>query len=179
MDTTYQPAIYKDDNGDRQNFASAASVKIIDEEFTASEYRNILRGTKAITITRSSGSVALSSLGGSAPCVIPSEYGLIIISCDTSMATISARMYSAVAGERVRILMRAPSGLSTTVLTLMFSGNADGIAGAGLVGTISGALSSILLNASAASMGFVDLLATADGTWAVIGRGSVTERGVA
>lgn len=176
MDTTYQTAIFKDKGGDRQNFASAASVKIIDEEFTASEYRNILRGTKAVVITRSDGSVALSSLGGSAPCVIPSEYGLIIISCDTSMATISARMYSAVAGERVRILMRAPSGLSTTVLTLMFSGNADGIAGAGLIGTIVKDISSILLNASAASMGMVELVATANGTWAVVATRSVTER---
>jgi len=176
MDTTFQTGIYMDDNGDRINLTSAGSVNAIDEEFTANELRNILRATKSLVITSSSGSVALSTLGGSAPCVLPSEYGLIIISCTNSMLACSARLYSAEAGERLRIVLRANAALSTTVVTLMLSGHASGIAGAGVIGTFSAGLSSILLNASAASMGFVELLATADGTWAVIGRGSITEQ---
>ncbi len=177
MDTNVQTLVYLDSGGDRQNFASGAAVKIIDEEFTANEYRNILRGTKALVITSSDGSVALSTLGGSAPCVLPSEYGIIIISCTNSMLACSARLYSAEAGERVRIVLRANAGLSTTVVTLMLSGAASGIAGAGVIGTLSAGLSSILLNASAASMGFVDLFAVEDGIWAVVGKGSITERG--
>jgi hypothetical protein len=176
MDNTYQTLVYLDSDGNRQNFVSGAALKTVEEEFTANELRNIMRGTKALVITSSTGSVALSALGGSAPCVLPSEYGLIIISCTNSMLACSARLYSAEAGERVRIVLRADAGLSTTVVTLMCSGNADGIAGAGVVGTLSAGLSSILLNASAASMGFVDLFAVSDGVWAVVGRGSVTER---
>ncbi|MFA5397562.1 MAG: hypothetical protein WC346_16245 [Methanogenium sp.] len=177
MDATYQVAIYKDDGGNRQNFTSDASVKAVDEEFTGTELRNILRATKSLVITSSDGSVALSTLGGSAPCVFPSEYGLIIISCTNSMLACSARLYSAVAGDKVKIVLRTPAGLSTTAVTIFLSGHASGIAGAGVLGTLSGGLSSIILNASVASMGFVELLATANGTWAVIGKSSITEQG--
>lgn len=173
---TWTTKVYLTDNGDKLVVTSDGNFSFYDEDFTGANLKAIGRASKTITIINSAGT--LSDQGaGSHPTILPSGYGLILISAAGAMSNASCRMYSAIAGQRVLIKFTPTGAGSTGSIWIWFSGNASGLSGVVCYGSVLTALSSIILDQSAASNGWVELTGIADGTWAVTNAGtSCTEQ---
>ena len=103
---------------------------------------------------------------------IPANTRLVVFSLADAASNASAWLTSQVKkGQRMTLVTRA--GLVASVFISM--------SGVTLIGTFSGALSSISLQCSAVSQAYLDLLATADDTWSIIGisDSTVAQRGLA
>jgi len=173
---TWTTKIYGDNNGDRLNFLSDAELKFYNETTTGAQMMTLGRAAKSVTIINSAG--VLSDQGdGSYPTILPSGYGVILLSLAGAASNASVRMYSALAGQRVRIELSPEAVGSTASIWIWFSGNTSGLSGVICYGSTKVALSSIILNQSAASYGWVELVGKKDGTWAVENAGtSATEQ---
>ncbi len=186
-DGTYQPSNYRKQYGATEvwqvdgqlDIGNAGILSFYDEEYTGDQLRGIGRNTAgALTITNlSTGSDVLSDYGGSSPPVFPSTYGCIYLSCASTMTNGSARLFSGKAGQTLHIRFQAAGEGSTCSVIIAASGNADGIAGVRILGSTGSDCSSITLNTSAASWGWVTLKSVEDGVWSIVHDGNqMTER---
>lgn len=176
-DATYNnQKVYRKQGGDEMVVEADGIFSFLDESFTGTLLRSLARRTKQVTITnQSTGSTVLSDFGGSSPPVLPSEYGLVIISATATMTNGSARLYSAKLGDEL-IITFASETASVQSLIIYASGHASGIAGAHLRGSALTPVSSINMHASSNSMPILILRAIEDGVWAIIHTdGNVTE----
>ncbi|MCK5600428.1 hypothetical protein KAR91_01060, partial [Candidatus Pacearchaeota archaeon] len=148
-----------------------------DEDFSAEEIRGILRNAKSATLTNlSTASTTLSLLGGSAPTILYSEYGTIWLSCTGTMTNGSARIPSAVAGKTLYIRFTM-AGLGSLCSVLIYaSGHLSGLSGARIIASTGSDLSSISIQQSAASQGFVKLYGVDDNVWAIEDNNLLTEQ---
>ena len=160
-DPTYQTNVYDEQGGDRLVVRDGGYLQFFETDFTAKELRNLARQTRSIVIGNSAG-----VLSGAAQPVLPSEYGLIILSLAPAASNASARMFSCLSGQQVIIVGRGDASVASCYI--YFSGHASGINSAGLIGPYSGAASGIHFQWSAAgSSPMVHLIAGPDGNWAV------------
>lgn len=98
---------------------------------------------------------------------VPSQHGLVIYSIGDGASNASAWITSCLQGQRL-ILMTRGIGSTGSIKFSMLTG-------VSVIGLYSGALSTIDIGNSANSVGYVELVATADDTWAVVDfRGNVT-----
>lgn len=161
-DATYQTKVYRERGGDRIVFKGGGGyAQFYETDFTAEELRGLARQTRAVVIMNSAG-----AMSGAAQPVLPSEYGLIILSFAEAASNASARMFSCLSGQQCIIVGRG--GASTASIYIYFSGHASGINSAGCIGPYSGAISGIHFQWSAAgSSPRVHLIAGPTGDWAV------------
>jgi len=181
-DGTYRPRNYRkqmeEDGRDlwqidgQMDIGEAGVLSFYDEEFTGDQLQGIGRNTAgAITITNlSTGSTVLSDYGGSSPPVLPSTYGVIYFSCSSTMTNGSARLFSGKAGQILHIRFQVLGEGSTCSVIIGASGN-NGFEGVRILGSTGSDCSSITLNTSAASWGWVDLRCVEDGIWSIVSDG--------
>jgi hypothetical protein len=162
---TYQEKVGMERGGDRFYMKSDGEFKFYDTDFTGAQMKGVVNSPLNKTIVINSAGV-LSANGGSAPPVLPSNHGLIILSIADAASNASARLASGKAGEVLTIITRG-GGSAGSVLILV-SGATSGISGVAVNGLMSGALSSIILHNSAASQAYIKLQCITDGTWEVV-----------
>ena len=177
IDNTYIPKVYMKQGGDEQVVKADGILNFYGEQNSGLQLRAFLRRMKELVWTNlSTGSTVLSDYGGSSPPVVPSEYGVIIFSCTTTLANGSARMCSGIAGEE-KLLIFGSNVVGAQSIIIAFSGHASGISGVKCRGSVITPLSSIKMGASAASYPFVLLRCVRDSEWAVIAsQGYVVEQ---
>ncbi len=190
-DDTYMPKIYRKQHpnqaeemviaaGGKINLEDASSeFAFLGIDFNAQQMKGIAKNAGgALTITNlSTASTTLSTIGGSTPTVLPSEYHVINLSCTGTMTNGSARLPSAESGKFLMIRWTPLAGGSTASLIIYCSGNASGIAGARVIGSTGSDCSSISLRQSAASFAKLLLFGEADGVWSILSAsGQVAER---
>lgn len=129
-----------------------------------------------VVIANSAGVMSTQVAGESAAPVLPSYYGVIFLSFADAASNASARLPSAVPG--MFLTLRGRGAGSAYSIIIYGAGATSGIASADLIGSISGALSSIKMHGSAGSQPLLILYGTDDGKWAVMDKaGQVTEQG--
>ncbi len=182
-DGTYQDKTYRKQGGDEFVVAAGGKIRLestgeieledggfftIDNEtLSTAELQAVIRNTKAITITnQSTTDTVLSANGGSAAPVLQSEYGIFLFSCSDGMTNGSARLYSGLLGQRLRLQFTQNDGNNAS-LVFHASGN-DVFTGVSLIASNGIALSSISIHQSATSFGWLELLCIQNGTWAVV-----------
>jgi len=183
-DTSYQPLNYQkqktNGGGDlwqvdgQLDVGETGVLSFFDEELTGSRGRALARNLAAAVVIINSATV-LSAQGGSSPPVLPSEYGTIFFSIGANSVTEgSARLFSAIPGQRLHLRL-SPSGGVSAIVTIY--GSDAGFTGVKILGSTGSYISSIQITQSAASFGWVDLIGVDDGVWSVLGAGNlVTER---
>ena len=139
--------------------------------------RGLARNTSStFTVTNlSTGSTVLSDIGGSSPPVLPSEYRVIKLSCNSTMIAGSARLPSAEAGRLLTIRFTT-NAANSNILSLLCSGHASGISGVRVLASTGSDLSCLLIRTSAASYGYLILQGEEDGVWSVLASKQVTEQ---
>jgi hypothetical protein len=162
---TYQEKVGIERGGDRFYMKSDGEFKFYDTDFTGAQLRNINKSALNKTIFINSAGL-LSANGGSAPPVLPSDHGLIILSIADAASNASARLGSAKVGEILTIITRG--GGSTGSVKILLSGATDGFSGVSVFGLTSGGLSSIDMNNSATSQAYIKLQCFTEGTWEVV-----------
>ncbi len=182
-DGTYRPRNYRkqmeNDGRDlwqidgQMDIGEAGVLSFYDEEYTGDQLRGIGRSAGgALTITNlSTGSTVLSDYGGSSPPVLPSTYGCIYFSCSSTMTNGSARLFSGKAGQILHIRFQTLGEGSTCSVIIGASGT-NGMAGVRILGSTGSDCSSLTLNTSAASWGWVTLKCVEDGVWSIMSDGN-------
>ena len=181
-DETYRPRNYRKqvrgDTGDlwqidgQLDIGQAGVLSFYDEDYTGDQLRGIGRTAGgALTITNlSTGSTVLSDYGGSSPPILPSTYGCIYLSATSTLTNGSARLFSGKAGQILHVRFTIAGGTNSGTLILGASG-ANGLAGVRILGSTGSDCSSITIQTSAASYGWVDLKCIEDGVWSIISDG--------
>ena len=149
------------------NVESDGILQFYGEQVVGARARALARNTAAAnTITNSL--TLLSANGGSAPPVLPSEYGTLFFSIggNSLAAEASARLFSAVPGQRLHLAITPAGGTVSAIITLY--GSDAGFADVTILGSTGSDISSIQIAASAASFGWVTLQGVDDGVWAVV-----------
>lgn len=164
ISNTYQEKVGLEQGGDRFYMKEDGEFKFYDTDFTGGNLRNFLKALYTKTIIINSAGV-VSANGGSAPPVLPSNHGLIILSVGEAASNASARLASGKVGEVLTIITRGRG--STASVKIMLSGG-GGFSGVSVVGIMGSVLSSIDMNTSAASQGYVKLQCFTAGTWEVV-----------
>ena len=177
MDNTYQANIYREQGANKLVAKEGGSFEFFNDTFTSTQMKSVARQGKNLTITNlSTASTTLSLYGGSAPTVLPSEYGIINLSCTGTMTNGSARLASGLTGQTLHLRFTNEGTGSTASVLIYASGNASGISGVRLIGSVKTDLSSISIQQSAASYGWVNLLSVDDGIWAITDSNLITEQ---
>lgn len=165
ISSTYQEKVGMEQGGDRFYMKEDGEMKFFDTDFTGGQLKGFANPAFTKTIIINSAGV-LSANGGSAPPVLPSNGGLIILSIADAASNASARLASGKVGEVLTIITRG-GGSAGSVLILV-SGATSGISGVAVNGLMSGALSSIIIHNSAASQAYIKLQCMDAGTWEVV-----------
>lgn len=165
ISTNYQEKVGMEQGGDRFYMKEDGEFKFYDTDFTGAQLRNYFKALLNTTIIINSAGL-VSANGGSAPPVIPSNHGLIILSVADAASNASARLCSGKVGEV--LVIRTRGGGSTGSVLLLLSGATDGFSGVSVMGYTSGGLSSIIMHNSATSQGYIKLQCFTAGTWEII-----------
>ncbi len=181
-DGTYRPRNYRkqmeNDGRDlwqidgQMDIGEAGVLSFYDEEYTGDQLQGVARAAKGVlTITNlSTGSTVLSDYGGSSPPVLPSIYGCILFSATSSLTDGSCRLFSGKAGQILHLRYTTAGGTASGTMIIGASGT-NGMAGVRILGSTGSDCSSITIQTSAASFGWVDLRCIEDGVWSIVSDG--------
>jgi len=183
-EASYQPGNYRGQNygnatdkwqiDGEMDIGEAGVLSFFDEELTGSRGRALARNLKTAVVIINSAAL-MSANGGSAPPVLPSEYGTILFSMGlNSVVEMSCRLFSAIPGQRLHLRI-SPSAGQSGIVTVY--GSDAGFAGVKILCSTGSYASSIQITASGASFGWCDLMGVDDSVWSVVGAGNLlTER---
>jgi hypothetical protein len=164
-DGTYQTKVSLERGGDRIQIDEAGYAYFKDTDVSGEQLKhiNVPQVNQAIMINSAG---VLSAQEATYPPILPSQYGMIVLSMADAASNASARLPSAQQGNDLVIALRG--GGSTCSVVIYCEGHTSGLTGASVIGYTSGAISNISMRGSAASNPILRLHAFSDGTWSVV-----------